>query len=67
MHDTEKTQISRRTLLGGAAAASAVAVAGAAPAAEAAAAPRRAARGPGARRADVIVVGAGLSGLTAAR
>ena len=68
MHDRDQTQISRRKLLGGAAAAAgAVAVTGAPAAADAAAATRRAPGARGTRKADVIVVGAGLSGLSAAR
>ena len=67
MHDRDQTHISRRKLLGGAAAAAgAVAVGGAPGAADAAAATRRS-TARGSRRADVIVVGAGLSGLSAAR
>ena len=67
MHDRDQTHISRRKLLGGAAAAAgAVAVSGAPGAADAAAATRRS-TARGSRRADVIVVGAGLSGLSAAR
>ncbi len=68
MQDREETQVSRRTLIGGAAAAAgAVAVSGAGGVAEAAAAPRRQTAARGTRKADVIIVGAGLSGLMAAR
>ena len=68
MHDRDQTQISRRKLLGGAAAAAgAVAVTGAPGVADAAAATRPSPGARGTRRADVIVVGAGLSGLSAAR
>jgi monoamine oxidase len=68
MHHPGETQISRRKLLGGAAAAAgAAAVAGAPDAAEAAGATRRSTGPRGTRKADVIVVGAGLSGLSAAR
>ncbi len=67
MHDPDQTQISRRKLLGGAAAAAgAVAVTGA-PGAADAASTRRSTGARGMRKADVIVVGAGLSGLSAAR
>jgi len=67
MQDRKDTHISRRKLLGGAAAAAgAAAVTSAGGAADAVAAPRKSpARGT--RKADVIVVGAGLSGLSAAR
>src|SRR5947209_590804 len=67
MPDRKDTHISRRKLLGGAAAAAgAAAVTSAGGAADAAAAPRKS-TARGTRKADVIVVGAGLSGLTAAR
>jgi monoamine oxidase len=71
MQDRKETQISRRTLLGSAAAAAGAAAVtgatGAADAADAAAATGRGTPVRGTRKADVIVVGAGLSGLTAAR
>ncbi len=63
-HQDEQHEITRRTLIGGAAA---VGAAAALPTSAEARAPRRRSRRTGGARADVVVVGAGLAGLTAAR
>jgi monoamine oxidase len=67
MEQTRETTITRRTLIGGAAAAGAAAALPAAEAEAKSGARRRKRRSSGALRSDVVVVGAGLSGLTAAR
>ncbi|MHB8694721.1 MAG: flavin monoamine oxidase family protein [Solirubrobacteraceae bacterium] len=69
-HDSDRHRISRRRLLGSGAAAGAGAVLAGSPAAQAAsqaAAGRRSNPATGSLKADVCVVGAGISGLTAAR